>query len=140
GTSTDQNPTYTYATAGLYDVSLTVTSDSGCTHTVTQQVEVFSNPTAAFTTNDVCFGTMANFNSSASNGNGGTIDQWSWDFDYDGTTHTSDNVTQNPSYNYSTPGTYDVQLIVTTSNGCSDTIIESITIFPSPLADFTFND
>src|SRR5690606_38081764 len=140
GTSAVQHPTYTYTTAGQYNVSLTVTSDSGCTHTITKQVDVYNDPTAAFTTNDVCFGTTANFNSSTSNGNGGTISQWSWDFDYNGINHVVDDTLQHPTYTYSSPGTYNVQLIVTTSNGCSDTTMETITVFPSPIADFNFND
>lgn len=140
GTSTAQNPTYTYANAGTYNVSLTVTSDSGCIHTITIPVNVYASPTAAFATNDVCLNTLANFNSTTSNGNGGTINQWSWDFDYNGVTHTPDDNTQNPSYNYATPGTYTIQLIITTNAGCTDTTTETITIFPSPVADFTFND
>lgn len=140
GTSAVQHPTYTYTATGQYNVSLTVTSDSGCTHTITKQVDVYNDPTAAFTTNDVCFGTTANFNSSISNGNGGTISQWSWDFDYNGINHVVDDTLQHPTYNYSSPGTYNVQLIVTTSNGCSDTTMETITVFPSPIADFNFND
>jgi len=36
GTSTDQNPTHAYATAGLYTVSLTVTKASGATDTETK--------------------------------------------------------------------------------------------------------
>ena len=140
GSSTAQNPTYTYANPGLYNVSLTVASDSGCSNTIIIPVDVYDNPTAAFTTNDVCLNTLANFNCSTSNGNGGTISQWSWDFDFNGFTHTTDDTTQNPNYNYATPGTYNVQLIVTTSNGCSDTTTETITIFPKPVADFIFND
>lgn len=140
GTSTVQNPTYTYTTSGLYNVSLTVTSDSGCTHTISKAVNVSNNPTASIATTDVCFGVVANFNSTGSNGNGGTIDQWSWDFDFNGVTHTADDTMQNPTYNYSSADTFDVQLIVTTASGCSDTTIETITIFPKPVADYTFND
>lgn len=39
-TSSEANPVKTYAEAGVYSVSLTVTDDDGNTHTRTQQVEV----------------------------------------------------------------------------------------------------
>ncbi|MBK7127910.1 MAG: gliding motility-associated C-terminal domain-containing protein [Crocinitomicaceae bacterium] len=48
GTSTLQNPSFTFMTAGSHDVSLTITDNSGCTNTVTIPVGVgFEvNPTA----------------------------------------------------------------------------------------------
>ncbi len=42
GTSTATNPTRTYAAAGTYTVTLTVTDNAGATHTTTRQVTVSS--------------------------------------------------------------------------------------------------
>lgn len=56
GTSTLQNPTYTYPAAGTYTVSLTVTQ-AGCVDTYTQTVTVYPAPTLTITpTNATCFG------------------------------------------------------------------------------------
>ena len=45
-TSTLEDPTHTYAVGGNYNVSLTVTSDQGCSKLLTQVVPVISPPTA----------------------------------------------------------------------------------------------
>jgi gliding motility-associated-like protein len=134
GTSILQNPTYTYANPGNYNVTLTVTSDSGCINTFNSSLDVFPEPIAAFTTNDVCKNVAASFMDN-SNPNGGTINSWEWDFDNNGTV---DNTNQNPSNVYPSDGSYNVQLVVTTTSGCADTIVQPINIFPMPTADFTF--
>src|SRR4051812_5864166 len=50
--STDQNPTHTFATAGTYQVKLTVTDNGGATNSVTNAVIVGAGgnlpPTASF--------------------------------------------------------------------------------------------
>ena len=139
GLSAFQSPSYLYTNFGVYNVSLTVTSDSNCINTIVIPVTVFNNPIAAFTTTDVCQNVTAMF-TDQSNGNGGTIDQYEWDIDFDGTTHTTDYTSQNPTNNYAIENTYTVELIVTTTDGCSDTITNPITIFPMPNATYSFTD
>ncbi|MCB0400764.1 MAG: PKD domain-containing protein [Flavobacteriales bacterium] len=136
GTSNTQNPTYTYTTPGTYPVTLTVTSDSGCINTLVDSAHVYYLPTAAFAVNNVCLNVAASFTDN-SNGNGGTISNWEWDFDGNGTT---DDMSQNPSHLYGTFGTYNVQLIVSTAAGCSDTIVQPIDVYPMPVADFNFTN
>lgn len=128
-----QNPSYDYGgTASQYDVTLTVTTDMGCTHSVTQTIEVYPNPSANFTFNDVCYGTTANFIdvSTVATGN---VTAWSWDLGLPGAT----SIQQNPNYDYPAANTYTVTLIATTDNGCTATTNKDITIFPVPEADFT---
>ena len=45
---------------------------------------------------------------------------WAWDFGDGGTANT-----QNPSHTYTALGNYDVKLIVTNANGCSDSITKT---------------
>lgn len=130
----NQNPTFTYLTAGVYNVTLTVTTDSSCTNSIVLPVEVYPNPTANFDTTDVCLNVAAQF-TDQSNGNGGTINSWNWDFDNNGTV---DNTIQNPAHNYPSDGTYNVELVISTVSGCKDTLMKSVTIYPMPTADFTF--
>ena len=134
GTSTLLNPTYTYGSAGTFNVELTVTSDSGCTNSVIVPVTVNPKPTADFNVTDVCLNVAAPI-TDASVGNGGTVDQWEWDFTNNGST---DNTTQNPSNFYATDGTFDIRLIATTADGCKDTIIKPVTIHPMPTASFNY--
>ena len=132
--STLQNPTHNYVTPGSYPVTLTITSDSGCINTLIDSAHVLFLPTAAFTTNNVCLNVAASF-ADNSNGNGGIITNWNWDFDNNGIT---DDTNQNPTNGYPSASTYTIQLIVSTGFGCADTTTQPITIYPMPNADFTF--
>jgi len=135
GVSTMQNPTYTYLNAGIFNVVLTVISDSGCVDTTSFNVEVYESPTANFDTTDVCLNVAAQF-TDQSTGNGGVINSWLWDFDNDGTV---DNSTQGPNTNlYPSEGVYTIKLIVETVAGCLDTLIKTVTIYPMPVANFSF--
>ena len=111
---------------GTYSVS--VTDANGCTGT-SASVNVVSapDPTAGFTADPPSPappGTTVTFDDT-SLGNGATIVDWSWSFG-DGNTDNG----QNPSNEYNGPGNYQVTLIITTTDGCMDTISSIYTILP----------
>ncbi len=122
-TSTEQHPAHIYDMAGVYDVSLTVTSAHG-TDTLTKvayiDVSDTTAPTAAFSATptsgnkplDVQF-TDESLPGTAA------ITSWLWDF---GDTNTS--TEQHPAHTYDTAGAYDVSLTVTTAHG-TDTLTEA---------------
>ena len=60
------------------------------------------------------------------------ITSWQWDFGDGGSSSV-----QNPLYQYESPGTYDVRLIVTTETGCKDsaTLNDSVKVFKGPAID-----
>jgi gliding motility-associated-like protein len=60
--------------------------------------------------------------------------QWLWNFG-DGSTSTQ----QNPVHTYTTTGTYDVSLTVTSAEGCEANLVFSdyIEVYPQPVADFS---
>lgn len=62
------------------------------------------------------------------------IVSWDWDFD----NSNIDNV-QNTSTVYDTAGTYNVSLIVTSTNGCIDTLIQPVLVYSIPDAAFSVN-
>ena len=124
---TTANPCHTYATAGSFAVTLIPTTSDGCTGpSVTQNVDVFTLPVASFTVNTPCEATAATFNNTSTGGV-----NFNWDFG-DGNT----SVLQNPTHTYPA-NTYNVTLIVSSGNGCADTVTNPVTIYPMPVAAFT---
>lgn len=119
--STDQNPTYVYETPGIYHVSLVVTTESGCSDTLTMSsaVEVYSVPEADFSFSTES-GKIVQFNNLSTYSDSGTV--FSWDFG-DGNTSGQ----RSPTHVYDVDlfekeYSFDVCLIVTNSAGCADTI------------------
>jgi len=134
GTSTEQNPSHTYQIPGNYTVSLTVTGPSGSdTETKTDYISVTGAPTADFVGSPTS-GTEP-LTVSFSDLSTGSPTSWDWDFGDVGSS-----TQQNPTYEYTTAGTYTVTL--TAANACgSDVIVKTdyITVNPceAPTADFS---
>ncbi|MEP7170799.1 MAG: PKD domain-containing protein, partial [Bacteroidota bacterium] len=125
------DPVHSYASSGAFLVTLTVTSDSGCTATFSQSINTATLPTANFTTGGSCLGMPIQFTDGSA---GGTITQWNWNFG-DGTT----SLLQNPTHNFSSAGTYSVILTAITSNGCTDSKTKQVVIHNLPNANFSSN-
>lgn len=131
GTSTQQNPTHTYAQPGTYTVTLTVNCGGNCSDTKTQTVTVLAQPTCNFTFTTVCSGSATQFTSTAS---GEGITSYQWNF---GDGQTGNGATA--SHTYAQPGTYTVTHTVATGNGdCSDTMTQTVTVLPQPISNFIF--
>ena len=126
-TSTQQHPTYTFTGSGLQQVTLTVTSDFGCTDDTTINFSITPAPIADFdfTPEQAIVQEPVVFND-LSNGNG--INQWVWDFG-DGQ---GDNA-QNPIHPFNDGGSFDINLIITDANGCIDTATHTILVGLPPV-------
>lgn len=104
---------------------------TGLSGQVVQYLNIYSAPpvapTAAFTA-DTTNGTAPLAVSFTDQSTGTEPLTYAWDFDNDGTV---DSTEQNPSYEYSTAGTYSVKLTVTNSAGSDDEIkTDYITVNP----------
>ncbi|MBT1696128.1 PKD domain-containing protein [Fulvivirgaceae bacterium PWU4] len=133
--STGNSPSYGYAVAGDYTVTLEAESQYQCTHTTTKTVTVTPFPLPGFSFSQVCLGQTTDFqNSSIIPAPYGMT--YEWDFD-DGSTPSTD---ENPLHAYSSMGTYDVKLTVTSNAGCVKDITETVNIYYTPVAGFTIDD
>ncbi len=117
-TSTEANPTITFANPGTYDVRLSVENADGCSHEVTlpNAVVVGENLTADFTVdaNSNCLGDSVAFTNTSL----GTFSQCLWDF---GDGNTSEECS--PTHKYTQSGKFDVRLKVI-DRGCENTVIQ----------------
>lgn len=109
-----------------------MTDANGCSATQTFSVTVAPQPTAAFTAGPgSCAPAPVVF---MDNSNGATQYTWSFGDPASGPLNTSS--LQNPTHLYTTPGTYDITLIVQNAGGCADTLIVpgAVTISAQPTA------
>ena len=127
-TSLVQNPSHTFNNAGLYDISLIVTTPQGCDDTVTYSnyINVYNQPIANITATPEITSIVdpeITFNSNSTG-----VANWFWNFG-DGQTSNSQ-----PSviHEYSSDGVFNVSLIVSSADGCSDTAYTTIQIIAEP--------
>lgn len=126
-TSSDQNPVHIYDEVGVYDVTLTIWTTSGCIDTLTltreNLIEVFPSPTSEFSVSP------------------DEQDEYHADFLF--TDHSVDGVKQwynfadgqvSPEpivwHNYAEPGVYYPWQIVENEYGCRDKSIQKLTVTP----------
>ncbi len=132
-TSLQQSPAHIYSAAGTYTVSLKITTNLNCSDSVTKIVSIENKPIVKFGADSLsgCVPLNINFSDSSVTATGST---YFWDF---GDTHTS--ASKNITYTYTNSGVYTVKHIVTTSAGCTDSLIKAayITVNATPLANFT---
>jgi len=114
-----------------FNVSLTVSTDHGCTSTVSETIQVYPLVTSGFVTDT---SGCAPLNAAFANVSSGAS-AYTWDFG-DGQTDTL----SSPSHIYANQGLNDVvfnaSLIATNSFGCTDTAYAQMFVHPQPIAQF----
>ena len=133
GSSVLAQPLYTYSNDGTFSVLLTVTSTAGCTDTLRKNVIVNPVPLVNFTFTNRCLYDSVHFINNSTL-NSGTIIQTQWNFG-----DNTNSLNSNPSHLYSNDGNFDVQLILTTDQACTDSLVKSVTIYPLPITQFSFD-
>jgi len=123
---------YTATGTGQQTVELTLYNNSGCSVSLTKNIQVYAVPVADFTVDPRCVDAPTFI----TNNNLMPGVNYSYDFG-DGTTANSNNNTIQHTYGY---GNYTIQLIANQQNLCADTATVDITIQNDVIADFTFNE
>ncbi|MEQ6118140.1 PKD domain-containing protein [Reichenbachiella sp. MALMAid0571] len=139
-TSTDLNPLHLFSEPGEYFVTLTTTSLKGCTSLeVTEQVVVGDIPDVNFTVEGLCAEDEVVFVASPTSVDFGSVQSILFDFG-DGTSEDID--TQGNAdkftlpHTYTNEGVYDVQLTLTTNNGCEQIHLRRVSILPNEEAPY----
>jgi len=133
GTSTAQNPTHTYTAPGLYDVTLTVTTQSNCTNTRTfpAAIKVVQSPSIGISGNNAICVNQSLLHSGVFLQTDTSQVSWAWTFP-NGNTSTDQNP---PQQTYTTAGNFVVTAVATNSSGCRDTATQNIIVHPLPTVD-----
>lgn len=124
---TSINPSHTYASAGLYSVSLVAFNTCGGTDTLTQQIRICDSLIANFST--AISGDTVFVDAGISVG----VSNFYWDFG-DGITGTG----VSPSHIYSQGGSYLVSLTVVNLCGDSTMVTDSVKLCEDAIASWTY--
>lgn len=130
----EEDPSHIYTVDQKYTVQLIVSSGYGCRDTVNKEVVINALPSAGFYGEDVCLGNSTQF-TDTSNGNGSAINNWKWNFD-----NSFISQDKNANVNLVDTGIHYITLIVTTIDGCVDTITGENRVLPNPVVDFGPSD
>ncbi|MCU7548678.1 PKD domain-containing protein [Chitinophagaceae bacterium LB-8] len=133
GQSSDQLPSYTYDTAGAFDVKLIVEDATGCKDSLTKNdyVQISSLKAAWEAVEQSCPKAPVTFRNTTM---GTFASRWSFG---DSTFSTR----KSPSHAYADTGKYTISLVVFDSIGCRDTLTrENYLYIGKPVASFTANN
>ncbi len=136
--STDETGSHTYVNHGQVTVQLTVITDAGCENTGDQVVEIFQKPIIDFSTTNVCQSDPINFYSNQSTLP--FITNWMWNFDDPASGSENTATGEITAHVFETFGDFDVELMAEDVNGCRDTVVQTVSILPTPQVAFTFNE
>lgn len=122
-TSTLQNPTHSYQNPGTYNVTLFITDGNNCTSEEFKSnvITVAASPTASFTASNT-LGCSAPLTVTFTDNSSGTGLDYAWNFGNGNIATTSTPIAQT----YNSFGVFLAQLVVTSSNGCTDTARQNI--------------
>ena len=128
--SSFQNPAHTYNSPSNYTVTFIGRSLSAnqCVDTIKKSVIINVKPTALFKDTNFCQSIDGQFINNSLN-----YQKSFWFFGDGGFSNEI-----NPLHHFINSGDYSIKLIAINNDGCSDTTNSLISIYPSPLANFTY--
>jgi PKD repeat protein len=130
-------PSHTYNSAGVYPVSVVVTTDQGCTDSIQIQAIVNALPDISLNSPiQACENGLVNFAPSISVApvNNASIFQAIWNFG-DGNQAQGNNV----NHTYLNAGTYNATVTASTQHGCTETASTTVIVSPTPVSSPLFD-
>jgi len=126
-----------FPTTGIYNVTLTVTDNDELTDATWKTILVIAPPDANFTYTPErpLVDETVTLDASSSTPNGGTITDYAWDFETDGVIDAHGVIVTHP---YPTAASHNVTLVVTDSEGLSDSAWKLVKVYAPPVADFYY--
>ena len=132
-TASGSNVKHAYKLPGNYEVTLIAVGSNNCKDTIVKSITVLPSPVVSFQVPAAQCLEGNSFTFSGSNSNGlATVINHFWDF---GDGSISNN--QNKTHAFPSAGKYNVKYVVSTADGCRDSIIQQVIIFPKPKANFS---
>lgn len=139
--STEANPTYSYETAGLFPVSLTITNANGCSTTITTDTIEVVPLNARFIDNEEKGCTPLTFTLEENAQTVAPITNWEWFVVSNASSPPIEftSTDQFPTFTLVDTGFYDLTLIVTNAVGCVDTSVfeKAVAVGMVPQVDFS---
>jgi gliding motility-associated-like protein len=134
--------THTFSTYGTFNVTLNVITSNGCVSTpkmITVDVKPLARPNFTYPAISCLPNANVTFNNTTTiPGAAQNTLAFLWNFGDPGSGPVNTSTAVNPSHSYAAVGPYNVNLQVTSADGCvHDTTIVLNTIHPQPLASFT---
>lgn len=129
--SSEQHPVHTYNSPGIYPVTLTVQTASGCVNSRSDTIRVAESPRISISgDNRICVGDPLRLSGLIRSSGGSTL-TWQWTFG------NGNSFSQQfpPDQYYDTPGEKIITAIATNSSGCTDTARLIVNVMPLPVAD-----
>ena len=131
GSSMEQNPSFTFASPGIYEVCLAVSNEQGEGNITCQTIEIAAGPEPPVTAFDFeVNGLSVNFIDQSTN----DPNAWEWTFGELGSS-----MEQNPTFTFPSTDTYEVCLIATNDNGPGQQLCETFDLF-SGITDVHFSN
>ncbi len=130
---TATSPNKLFPDTGLQVVSLTAISLDGCKQTMSKNIPILPKPIVSFTAEPSCNGELSRFINQTTFAGDSVISRI-WKFGDGALVFSTDTAT----HYYQSSGTYNVILKVTGSNGCSDSLLQSVVVDANVIYNYTF--